>query len=60
MVMLYETQFLDPEDYKLEEMDVVESGKVIAQAVWRSIEEIKGEKAKLYPLGLEEVINTFN
>jgi len=38
------------------ELNIYESGTVISKAVWRSIEEIKAESAKLYPLGIEQII----
>lgn len=31
-------------------------GQVINQAVWRSVEEIKTEGAKIYPDGFESVL----
>lgn len=46
-----------PTRQKQIELDIFESGVVIAKAVWRSVAEIKAEGAKLYPSRLEEVIN---
>ena len=53
IVMLYETEFQDSKNYDRTEIDFVESGKVINKAVWRSVEEIRVEGAKLYPAGIE-------
>jgi len=38
-------------------LNIFENGVAIAKAVWRSVAEIKAEDAKLYPTGLEEVID---
>ncbi len=57
IVLLFDTEFLDPENYKKSELDIVESGKVINKAVWRTVEEIRLEGAKLYPLGIEKVLS---
>lgn len=56
IVLLYETEFIDSKNYVLEEIDIIESGKVAGKAVWRSLDEIKQEKAKLYPNGIGEVL----
>lgn len=56
IVMLFDTEFNNPKDYERKEIDIVESGCVIGKAVWRSIEEIRSEGAKLYPQGIEESI----
>ena len=57
IVMLFETEFKDPRNYDRAEIDIVESGKVISQAVWRTVEEIRSEGAKLYPAGIEKVLS---
>ena len=56
VVMLYETEFNDPTIYNRTELDIVEGGQVISQAVWRSVAEIKAEGSKLYPLGIEKYL----
>lgn len=56
IVMLFETEFQDAANYDRTELDIVESGKVISKAVWRTIEEIRSEGAKLYPAGIEKVL----
>lgn len=57
IVLLFDTKFIDSENYKKYELDIFESGKVINKAVWRSLEEIQREGAKLYPLGIEKVFS---
>lgn len=54
IVLLYEAKFEDDSMYQKSELDIVESGKVISKAVWRSLEEIQLEKAKIYPSGIEK------
>jgi putative intracellular protease/amidase/ADP-ribose pyrophosphatase YjhB (NUDIX family) len=56
MVMLFPVKFEDPTAYNRNEMDIVESGKVINKAVWRTVAEIELEGAKLYPNGLKEAL----
>jgi ADP-ribose pyrophosphatase YjhB (NUDIX family) len=36
--------------------EINESGKVVGNAVWRSLEEIRAQNAKIYPDGIETVI----
>jgi putative intracellular protease/amidase/8-oxo-dGTP pyrophosphatase MutT (NUDIX family) len=57
IVMLFDTEFKDAKNYDCVEIDIVESGKVISQAVWRTVEEIRSEGAKLYPSGIEKVLS---
>ncbi|MBS1963249.1 MAG: DJ-1/PfpI family protein [Bdellovibrionales bacterium] len=57
IVLLYPSKFVDPKCYAIKELDIVESGKIISQAVWRSVQEIQSEGAKLYPLGIEKLVN---
>jgi putative intracellular protease/amidase/ADP-ribose pyrophosphatase YjhB (NUDIX family) len=57
IVMLFETEFSDPKDYEHTEIDITESGKVVSKAVWRTVDEIRSEGAKLYPTG-SQVIQT--
>lgn len=56
IVLLFETRFVDPANYRRQELDIVESGKVINKAVWRSVDEIRSEGAKLYPIGIERLL----
>ncbi len=56
MVMLFPVKFEDHTAYLRNEMDIVESGKVINKAVWRTVAEIESEGAKLYPDGLKEAL----
>lgn len=56
IVMLFDTEFNDSKNYDRAEIDIVESGKIISQAVWRTVEEIRSEGAKLYPAGIEKVL----
>ncbi len=56
MVLLYPARFKDESAYRVTELDIHESGKPIAKATWRSVEEIRAEGAKLYPEGLERVL----
>ncbi len=58
IVMLFDAEFENPKDYDRVEIDIVESGKVISKAVWRSVEEIKAEGAKLYPAGIEDTLTS--
>ena len=55
-MMLYQAEFVDKDVYNESELDIIESGKSIGKAVWRSVEEIKQEGAKLYPVGIENLI----
>jgi ADP-ribose pyrophosphatase YjhB (NUDIX family) len=56
IVMLFETEFEDARNYERAEIDIIESGKVISQAVWRTPEEVRSEGANLYPAGIENVL----
>ncbi len=56
IILLFSADFKNKSVYENKELDIFESGVVIAKAVWRSVTEIKAEGSKLYPLGLEEVI----
>ncbi|WP_413289224.1 DJ-1/PfpI family protein [Bdellovibrio sp. HCB337] len=57
VILMFAAAFKDTSVYEKQELDILESGTVIAKAVWKSVAEIKAEGAKLYPIGLEEVIN---
>lgn len=52
IVFLFEARFEDQSIYNRHEFDIVESGKIIGKAVWRSLGEIKLEGAKVYSIGL--------
>lgn len=56
VIMLFRAEFSDPKAYEKESFDIYESGHPVAKAVWRSLAEIKEEKSKLYPDGLEKLI----
>ncbi len=53
IVMLFKTEFKDAKDYDRVEVNIFESGKIIGNAVWRTVQEIRTEGAKLYPTGIE-------
>ena len=57
IVMLYNTEFADSSIYDRHELDIVESGQVVSQAVWRSLAEIQAEGSQLYPNGIERVLS---
>ncbi len=56
VIMVFRAKFQDEAAYDKEEFNIYESGHSIAKAVWRSLDEINAQGAKLYPLGLEELI----
>lgn len=56
IVMLFATRFQDVKNYEFTELDIVEGGKIIGQAVWRTVEEIRSEGSKIYPAGIENVL----
>lgn len=56
IIMLFATQLKDRSAYDRTELDILESGKVVGQAVWRSLEQIKKEGSKLYPSGIDKVL----
>ena len=60
IVMLFPVIFEDPTAYNRVEFDIIESGKVINKAIWRSVAEIEAEGAQLYPNGLKEALVRFN
>ena len=53
IVLLYRANFFTPEEN--DGYDIVESGRVVGRAVWRSIEEIRSAGAKIYPAGIERL-----
>lgn len=57
IVLLFEAEFTNRENYQKRSFDIVESGKVIGTAEWRSLEEINNEGAKLYPKGIEQILS---
>ena len=56
IILLYKAQFKKKATYKVDEFDIVERSGVVGKAVWRSLAQIKNEKAPLYPVGLEELL----
>jgi hypothetical protein len=57
IIMLFTADFIDKSVYEMKELDIFESGMPIAKAVWRSLSEIKDEGSKIYPDGLDRVID---
>lgn len=57
IIMLYSANFKNQAVYQQKELEIYESGVAIAKAMWKSVGEIKAEGAKLYPSGLERVID---
>ncbi|MFN8369565.1 MAG: tetratricopeptide repeat protein [Bacteriovoracaceae bacterium] len=55
IVLLYKTKFNDLENYNKSEFVINENGK-INKAIWKSLDEIRSERAKLYPVGVEKVL----
>ena len=53
IIMLFSAEFKNKNVYEQQELDIYESGVVISKAVWRSVDEMKSEGAKIYPNGLE-------
>lgn len=53
IIMLFSAEFKNKNVYQQRELDIYESGVVISKAVWRSVDEMKSEGAKIYPNGLE-------
>ena len=58
IVIVFEAEFKNRNVYEKNELEIHEHNGLTSTAVWRSLEEIKQEKAHLYPLGLEELIKT--
>ena len=56
IIMLYSANFTDTKNYDCEKIDIIESGQVISQAVWRTVDEIQKEGSKLYPDGISQVL----
>jgi ADP-ribose pyrophosphatase YjhB (NUDIX family)/putative intracellular protease/amidase len=54
MVTLFQAQFVDEAVLQKNSFDLFESGKIISQAVWRSLSEVKDESSIVYPVGIEE------
>lgn len=50
IVLLYKAKILAPVK---ENYSIVESGRVVGQAVWRSLAEIQERGLNIYPLGIE-------
>lgn len=58
IVMTFLAEFKNRNVYEKKELEIHEHNGLTSIAVWRSIEEIKQEKAHLYPIGLEELLKT--
>lgn len=56
-IVIHKAIFADPTLGNKEYFDIVEAGRVIGKAVWRSLSEIKSQGAKIYPLGIEEKLS---
>ena len=52
VILLFEANFLNKENNN-KDFDINEGGQIVGKAVWKSIEEIKCEGSKLYPVGIE-------
>lgn len=55
IILLYQAKFSDENNYS-KTFEINENGKIIGNAVWKSLDEIKNEGAKLYPDGLMDLI----
>lgn len=58
IVIMFLAEFVDRNVYHKKELEIHEHNGLVSVAVWRSLGEIKQEKAHLYPIGLEELIKT--
>ena len=58
IVMVFEAEFKNKAVYDKQELTIHEHDGLTSIAVWRSLEEIKAEKAHLYPTGLEDLLST--
>ncbi len=56
IVILFSAEFKNRNVYEKKELEIHEHNGLVSTAVWRSLEEIKQEKAHLYPIGLDELI----
>lgn len=56
VIMLFEARLNDVSAYDRESLNIMESGNVIGQAVWRTPVEIRNEGARLYPNGLSQIL----
>jgi 8-oxo-dGTP pyrophosphatase MutT (NUDIX family) len=54
IVLLFEARLANPA--VKETYPIMESEGVVGQAVWKSLEEIHKQRAKIYPMGIEEFI----
>ena len=60
IIMVYQASFSDRSVYEQERIRVSDQGRAPSVAVWRSIEEIRQEGAKLYPEGLEGLLGSLH
>ena len=58
IVIVFLAEFKNRNVYEKQQLEIHEPYGLTSVAVWRSIEEIKNEKAHLYPIGLEKLIKT--
>jgi NADH pyrophosphatase NudC (nudix superfamily) len=56
--MIFKAEFKDRKIYEKDELTIHEHDGRTARAVWKTLEEIKQEKAHLYPIGLEDLISS--
>lgn len=56
IAILFLAEFKNRNVYEKQQLEIHEHNGLTSIAVWRSIEEIRKEKAQLYPAGLEELI----
>jgi len=56
MVSVFRARFKDQSAYDFDELEIFESGKSVAKAVWKTPAEIKAEGSALYPVGIEALL----
>ncbi|TNF29023.1 MAG: NUDIX domain-containing protein [Deltaproteobacteria bacterium] len=59
IVLLFKAHFLNEECYH-KTFDILEGNKVVGRAVWKSIEDIQKAGSKIYPLGIEDLLEEKN
>jgi ADP-ribose pyrophosphatase YjhB (NUDIX family) len=57
IILLYRAHFVNTECYS-KSFDIIEGNRVVGKAVWKTLDEIKRENAKVYPLGIEEFLSS--
>lgn len=58
IVLLYDVEFSDSSATLKDQYSILERGAEVGKAVWRTPREIHFEKAKLYPLGLDQLLTS--